>query len=223
MSLQSLRCSYPVTFGVAVAACVVAANAALPVWDNAAQNDLAHTGAAAVLVAVLYVVSGGSSLPASLGKGIWQRRWPAVTAVVVFALVAYAAVVCIAGFVAGARTAVLSPSYLGLLALSCVATGVFEEGLFRGFLFEGFAQATGESLPVGSAWKAAVATSVLFALLHVLQGNPASAFFPDAVWVVFKLVEATAFGLAMCYLRLRGFSVWTLAALHAGFDFLYFL
>lgn len=203
--------------GAGVAALVVAV---LPFDGSTLVGDAVRTCIAAVIVAIAY-----GCAPLENGAVAWSRpsSGTALTWLVVAALVLYAGGMCAWGFGSAAGEAAQpAMDAAALFALSCVATGVFEECLFRGLMFEGFLVADRGTAPRLTTVQAAMATSIVFAVFHAFG----TLGFPFALWGawghVAKAVEALVFSLALCWLRTRGLSVWHLAVLHAVFDVLYF-
>lgn len=130
---------------------------------------------------------------------------------------------------------------LGSIAVLCLLTGVFEEGVFRVLALDALAPAfsgnrracaDGRGLPraPGSergAWQngmlgAAVASSALFGILHVSAMDAAAAESAVA-WAQFVLkpVQAALFGFFMAALFVRTGSLWTVAGVHGLFNMLY--
>ena len=101
----------------------------------------------------------------------------------------------------------------------CLVTGLFEEALFRGVMFRGFAcafEASGRANPL--LWAAAVSAGV-FGVLHVSGGPPAVP--PDAVVLaqaVLKPVQAALFGFVMAGVFARSHNLWLACGLHAAFN-----
>ena len=101
----------------------------------------------------------------------------------------------------------------------CLVTGLFEEALFRGVMFRGFAcafEASGRANPL--LWAAAVSAGV-FGVLHVSGGSPAVP--SDAVvlaQVVLKPVQAALFGFVMAGVFARSHNLWLACGLHAAFN-----
>ncbi len=114
----------------------------------------------------------------------------------------------------------------GLLVLALVAlalfTGVFEEAFMRVLGMEAFASGlVDRGIDARRALLlAAVATSALFALLHI--GAP-SADANVAGWlqVAGRFVQTGLFGFCMAGLYVQSRSLWPCALLHAGFNLLY--
>ncbi|WP_417133623.1 CPBP family intramembrane glutamic endopeptidase [Rubneribacter badeniensis] len=108
---------------------------------------------------------------------------------------------------------------LALVALLCLFTGVFEEGVFRVLALDALSAACGDG-PRGKA-RAAFASAALFGLLHVSIGDVSSV--SDAAsgaQAFLKPVQAGLFGLFMAALYDRTRSLWPLAGIHAAFNLL---
>lgn len=137
----------------------------------------------------------------------------------------WAAFVLAVGLAAGVALWLLSGSagFLGSNAVAraayvlalCLMTGLFEEGVFRVLALDAL-------LTRVTPLRAAVASAVLFGLLHASFGQALAV--GDAVgWVqaVLKPVQAGLFGFFMAALCLKGCSLWFLAGIHAAFDLVY--
>lgn len=139
---------------------------------------------------------------------------------------------------------------LGVGALLCVATGVFEEALFRGLamtclLHRATADCASSASPsppqaygpsARSACKPAPASSApvsfaalvsasLFALVHVVGTPPAEAASSGivvAAQIVLKALQAGMFAYCMAALMVETRSIWLPVVAHAVFDLLYF-
>ena len=193
---------------------------ALPFDASTLLGDAVRTSVAAAIVAIAY-----GCAPLENDTVTWSRPSGGTTPVwlVIAMLLLYAAGMGAWDFVSVASEAARQTvSAAALFAMSCMMTGVFEECLFRGLMFEGFLVADRGSAPRLTIVQAAVAASVVFAAFHAFG----SVGFPFVQWGMWgygaKAVEALVFSLALCWLRTRGLSVWHLAVLHAVFDVLYF-
>lgn len=106
------------------------------------------------------------------------------------------------------------------VVLICLLTGVFEEGIFRATALRAFASAfEGGRAPM---LKAALASSVLFGLLHVSAADAVAAGSAVA-WaqVVCKPLQAALFGLVMAALFIRTRSLWAASLTHGLFNMVY--
>lgn len=108
-----------------------------------------------------------------------------------------------------------------LLAIAlCVLTGIFEEGVFRVLAMDAFVPAFGGGRR--GLMRAAVASSVLFGILHVSLGDAGSAVGTvAAAQAVLKPLQAGLFGFLMVALYAATRNVWTVAGVHAAFNLLY--
>lgn len=108
----------------------------------------------------------------------------------------------------------------------CACVGFYEEGAFRVILQDLFSRGfLGNGARRGRcALYAAIAASVLFAVLHAVSPVPAEA---DSVQVAMqaalKFLQGMLFGLAMTGLLARSGSFVLVAAVHACYDLLFFL
>ncbi|WP_290996447.1 CPBP family intramembrane metalloprotease [Gordonibacter sp.] len=107
---------------------------------------------------------------------------------------------------------------LGGFLLLCVATGIFEEALFRGVMFKGLASALRLNGTNQSLLGAALASSVVFGVLHISGGAPFSGSELVLPQLFAKTIQATLFGLIMAGLFVQWGSIWSVAALHAAFN-----
>ena len=107
-------------------------------------------------------------------------------------------------FVGGVRMPPLSA--IGVLIIAYVATGVFEEGLWRGVML-------GLLRPVG-VWPAVLLSSLLFGLAHL--GN--TALRGVSFLIVLQAFGAAIQGIGPAALRLRTNTIWPLIAIHAFHD-----
>lgn len=108
----------------------------------------------------------------------------------------------------------------GAVALLCLFTGVFEEGVFRVLALDALAPAWGRGRH--GLLAAAVASSVLFGLLHVSAADAALADSAIA-WaqVILKPLQAGLFGFFMAALYVHTRSLWVAAGVHGMFNLLY--
>ncbi|MBQ9067867.1 MAG: CPBP family intramembrane metalloprotease [Eggerthellaceae bacterium] len=168
---------------------------------------------AAMVTAALYFASGVFGLgarPSALSLRI------TAAAVLAVALAVGVAKVLVQG---GSPTAPL-PSVVVFAAMLC-ATALFEEALFRGLLFEGFAKTFETMGTKNNALLAAAATSSLvFGILHVTSDLGSLFRLTAYVQAVGKIAECTLFGLIMCAVYVKTRSIWLCVVLHACFDLL---
>ena len=94
------------------------------------------------------------------------------------------------------------PQIIFLIFLVTIGAATFEEVMYRGLLFPAIASVVGGR----SMWKAAIATSILFALFHI---GPAQ---PSAIAGLFFL------SLGLCYARVKSGSVLSPILIHALFN-----
>jgi membrane protease YdiL (CAAX protease family) len=107
-------------------------------------------------------------------------------------------------FVGGVRP--LPSSALGILVIAYLATGVFEETMWRGMVL-GLLRPTG-------VWRAVLLSSLLFGLGHL--GN--SVLRGASVLVLAQAFGSAVQGVGLAALRLRTGTIWPLIALHALHD-----
>lgn len=134
--------------------------------------------------------------------------------------------VLLVGLAAGVATFFALPGGVALAAgpvrvvqvvALCLLTGLFEEGVFRVLAMDALVPAFGGGRR--GVLRAAVASAVLFGLLHVSVEEVA--FATDAVvgmQAVLKPVEAGLFGFFMAAAYLSTRNLWVLAAVHAAFN-----
>lgn len=214
--MKNLRQSYPLAFALAAAALAVVCFQVVPadaIGINAGGDyygTLAQAALAATVVFALYVPSGGCTL-AQKPEGALRTRM--LVGVLVAAGVAVGAAKVV---VQGSRMAVLPVDVVFVAML--LATAVFEEVLFRGFLFEGIAkmyERTG--MRTALLW-AAIWSSVLFGILHI--SSDLGSLFRLTAWLqaVAKVAQGALFGLAMCALYAKARSILPCVLVHFAFD-----
>ena len=217
------------------AACFQAIPADEPAGLMAQSGALAAVAAAAMTLS--RPVDAGARLGDPLPEGVspapsresWAARgrlrplaaWTAyVLAVglasgIAFWLVGFAGASAPAPMEAGGSLALRAAYVLAL----CVLTGVYEEGVFRVLALRAF-------LPHAGPVRAAVASAVLFGLLHgasadfAVAGADGATVAVAGAQMVLKPVEAGLFGLFMAALFLETGSFWAVALIHAAFDML---
>ena len=89
--------------------------------------------------------------------------------------------------------------------LACLI-GFVEEVFFRGLILR--------ALAPGGLWKAAVASAVIFGMMHLLN----LLFGADLVATLMQTVYATAMGFGFAAVTLRTGALWPLVAIHAAID-----
>lgn len=119
-------------------------------------------------------------------------------------LVAILVVIALAPFVTGLRGD--NPSTALVLVVGYAATGLYEELWFRGLILG--------SLSGRGMLPAALLSSALFGLAHLSN----IAFGADPAITATQVVGAFCFGIGYAAVRLRGLSLWMLAATHALTD-----
>lgn len=137
------------------------------------------------------------------------------------------------GLAGGVATALLTsdapefvvdaPRFVQVVAL-CLLTGVYEEGVFRVLAMDAFAPALGGGRR--GLLGAALASSVLFGLLHVSTGDALAAAGAAGgaialAQTVLKALQAALFGFFMAALYARTRNLWSLAAVHGVFNLFY--
>ena len=126
------------------------------------------------------------------------------------------------GATAAASAVALDPPLLCAVAVTCLLTGLFEEGVLRVAAVEAALDAFGEEGRGPLA--AAAASGVLFGLLHLsLSDASAAATLGAVAWaqLLVKPVQAALFGFCLAGVYLQTRSLWPVAGVHALFDALY--
>jgi membrane protease YdiL (CAAX protease family) len=100
----------------------------------------------------------------------------------------------------------VSASTLALLVVAYAATGIYEEGMWRGVQLGLLAR--------GGIWKAVLISSTLFGLAHL--GNSLLRGF--SVIILAQAFGAAVQGIGWAALRLRTNTIWPLIAIHAAHD-----
>ena len=114
-----------------------------------------------------------------------------------------------------------SPEGVALFLLLCLATGAFEEALFRGIVFKGFAAALAKEGRNRPVLVAALVQALVFGLLHVTTSTslaPAASGAVAAVQTAAKPLQAALFGFVMAGVFARTGSLWLLVGAHAAFN-----
>ena len=213
--------------------------------NNLSQPCSSRYSLAALLVALGVAYVGYAILPsATLMQSLVQT---AVLAVAILVIIAWSAPVALqrasvapvraealwtvgVGLVGGVVLLVvhapvwaLDPVFLlpniALVLALCLTTGVFEEGLVRVLLMNALVQ---HGPFVKHPWLgAAIASSVLFALLHVSLAALSDFNTMASLQAVLKLAQTATFGMIMAGLYRVHRSLWQNAIIHAGFNFFY--
>lgn len=108
-----------------------------------------------------------------------------------------------------------------MFLLLCLATGAFEEALFRGIVFKGFAAALAKEGRNRPVLVAALVQALVFGLLHVTTSTslaPAASGAVAAVQTAAKPLQAALFGFVMAGVFARTGSLWLLVGAHAAFN-----
>ena len=217
--MEKLRNTYPLSFALVAAFLSVLAFNLFPAWNPSAgfvdTGALRQSAIVALILAVMYLYSG-ECLLAQFGFEQPSKKLSVMRVLVV--TLAAAVVLGVAKVVV--QGSVITPPRAAVLMLVAIliATAIFEEILFRGLFFEAFAKTLKDSGSANALIGAALASSVMFGLLHV-SSDLGSLFRATAyIQAAVKVLEGTAFGLAMCALYLKTKSVWPAVAAHAAFD-----
>lgn len=193
--------------------------AAFAVYASVPGDTLVSAAMQSAVLAVLGVVFVALCAPLALRVPRGSFRGLVLVAAVYLAVVALATT-----FVEGAVAMPSSGPLFQLLpavAVLCLGTGVFEEALFRVVSFKAVAQGCkGSRLLSGrSLLVAAVATSVLFGLLHISPSGASAAGAAVVPSMLAKPVQAALFGFVMAAVLVKTRSLWPAAAIHALYDF----
>lgn len=108
---------------------------------------------------------------------------------------------------------------IALVLALCLATGVFEEGLFRVLLMNALVEhGPFEKHP----WlAAALLSSIIFAMLHVPWETLNGLEPLGVLQAILKIAQTATFGMIMAGLYAANRSLWQNAIIHAGFNFFY--
>ncbi len=110
------------------------------------------------------------------------------------------------------------PLSLLMLLIMCLGTGVFEEGLFRGILYQEIVDQYATSKQV--CLKAALVSAIVFGLLHVSGGLQTQTDGGIAVFqLLLKALQTASFGFCMAALFERTGRIWLVICLHATYNF----
>ena len=113
-----------------------------------------------------------------------------------------------------------APLLLFAALLLCALAGVFEEGLFRVAAVEAIEDAL--SPDARATLKAAIASAVLFGILHISTEDVAAAESAvAALQCLLKPLQAGLFGFCLAAAYARSRSLWPIAGFHALFDLVY--
>lgn len=177
---------------------------------NAPAALLAQLPAEAALALSILVIVAALNWwrPAHL---TWQLRKGAIKYLIITLIV-------IAGFAAAIMTSndaadsdlvenILSPRNLGLVLLSALLTGVFEEALYRGCLYHGLASKL-------TRIRALLLSSLMFGVMHYANYFGGRNFVDTTTQVLHAAGLGTMFGALM----LRVGSLWPIMALHDLWD-----
>ncbi|MBX9032577.1 CPBP family intramembrane glutamic endopeptidase [Gordonibacter massiliensis (ex Traore et al. 2017)] len=229
MSLQKIRNNHPLAYAAAACALAVACFTVVPAEGlDPLVASLVQTALAALCMLCVLAAFDPSSLRWKMRRGTQSRT--ALFACGVLALVALAAGVAAALLSAlGGReggslsffvSPMASPGGVALFLLLCLVTGVFEEALFRGIVFKGFATALENEERPRPVLVAAVVQAMVFGLLHVTTSTSleSAIFTVAAVQTLVKPVQAALFGFVMAGLLARTGNLWLLVGTHAAFN-----
>lgn len=177
-------------------------------------QSLVQTAALAVAILAIIAWSAPVALQrASVAPFRAEALWTAGAG-----LVGGAALLVVHAPVLALDPVLLVPNIALVLTL-CLATGVFEEGLFRVLLMNALVQ---HGPFAQRPWLgAAIASSVLFALLHVPLVALSNFSTMASLQAVLKLAQTATFGMIMAGLYRAHRSLWQNAIIHAGFNFFY--
>ncbi len=215
--LKDLRLRAPLYFALLAAMAVIACFSLIPGGTNPRYVDYGtfrQTLMSAVLLATLYLFSGEWQLDVDAGtKDLSLKRTLGVVAAAA-AVIGFAAVYVQGSVISPPRHAII------MFVVLMFGTAVFEEILFRGFFLEGFAKTLRDRGSKNALLYAALASSLLFGVLHVTS-DLGSLFRVEAyIQAVVKVLEGTLFGMAMCALSVKTKSIWPAVAAHFAFNLL---
>ncbi len=212
---QAWSCSHPAWFMMLSFA---AAAALYAVTEN---GTLGSAAVQSLMLSLLGVFLVAVSRPSSLGP----TEPAAKTAVL--AVGSYLCVIALAEAVVGWQPQDLAqlraPDLTArafLAVVFCLATGIFEEALFRIVAFRALARGClqNRALKNYPLMSAAIVSSVLFALLHV-QLDVSSLFGDGELGkATLKVLQAALFGFVMAGIQAKGGSLGVLAGTHALYD-----
>lgn len=229
MSLRNIRNSHPLAYAAAACALAVVCFNAVPLD---ALDPLAASLAQTVLAALCMFGVLAAFDPALLrGRQRGSASTPsfplACGALLLTALaagIASALLLPSNGPGGGFRSPIdpaASPERVALFLLLCLATGAFEEALFRGVVFKGFSAALAKEGRKRPVLVAALVQALVFGLLHVTTSTslaPEASGAVAAVQTAVKPLQAALFGLVMAGVFARTGSLWLLVGVHAAFN-----
>ena len=218
--MKNLRQKYPLSFALVASIVVMLCFTLVPSGAKLGFVDYGsfrQTLFSAVLLAALYLFSGECLLDTLLGI---QPTKP-------FSLSRVVALVCVAALVVGVAAVyvqgtVITPPRTAILmfVVLMLGTAVFEEILFRAFFFEGFAQVLKARGSKKALLYAALASSLLFGVLHITSDLGSLFRMTAYIQAAAKVLEGTLFGLAMCAIYAKTKSVWPAVLVHFAFNLL---
>lgn len=171
----------------------------------------------AVLAAVILGIIAWSAPEVLKCAGLGPLRAPALWTAGV-GLVGGVLLLALHGPVPEFDPVVLLPR-IALVLVLCLATGVFEEGLFRVLLMHALVQYG----PFAKhPWLgAALVSSTIFALLHVPLAALSNIVTLASLQAMLKLAQTAVFGMIMAGLYAAHRSLWQNSFIHAAFNFCY--
>ena len=100
--------------------------------------------------------------------------------------------------------------------------GIFEEGLFRGIIMNGFVKIMPKT-KAGLYW-AVIISSFIFGFVHVMSYIPYIEINPLSIFVqmISKIINAGALGMLLATIYLKTKNIWTCVTIHALNDFFTF-
>lgn len=201
-------------FGIAIAyillfkACGIAIRRIITTQHNSFLPDLAVETAGTVIAVVMLIVFRKTKLlkaePGSFQKGLSAGVFLIVGA----GLNALLSLPVIIG-------KELKPAYeIAFFVFDMILTGVTEELIYRGVVFDYFHNAFGSSTKAG-AYATSALSGAIFGILHLF--NLFGSSNPSAIIIQAVAAAATGFFFGAVYLRCR--NLWAMIALHAFNDF----
>lgn len=204
-----------VAFAESALSTLLAAVCSLALMKLAGLKPLGYAGAPALPEVPASASPAVSASPRR--RGVWLFS----SAVLLSALVTCALTSC----GRAAQGVILTPGYQEVLSVVllfavCTLTGLFEETLFRGIMFNGFALGFARANTLKPQVVAAVLSSVVFGVLHVpgLSMLPAQLDVVSIMQMIAKPVQASLFGGIMVALYVRTSALALPVALHFLYD-----